>query len=81
MGELLIDFAAKSVDAGGYPTLAANLGSAVARLLELEKSIPELTEADLAYIGKFAATAASLSTEAVVGIHSIPEKNAVLQAM
>ena len=56
-------------------------GSAVARLLELEKPIAELTEADLAYIGTFAATAASLSTEAVGGIPSIPEKNAVLAAM
>ena len=56
-------------------------GSAVARLLELEKPICELTEADLAYIGSFAATAASLSTEAVGGIPSIPEKHAVLAAM
>ena len=56
-------------------------GSAVARLLELEKPICELTEEDLAYIGKFAATAASLSTEAVGGIPSIPDKNAVLAAM
>ena len=56
-------------------------GSAVARLLELEKPIEELTEADLAYIGTFAATAASLSTETVGGIPSIPEKNAVLAAM
>ena len=53
-------------------------GSAVARLLELEKPIGELTEEDLAYIGKFAATAASLSTEAVGGI---PNKDAVLAAM
>ena len=56
-------------------------GSAVARLLELEKPMCELTEEDLAYIGKFAATAASLSTEAVGGIPSIPDKNAVLAAM
>ena len=56
-------------------------GSAVARLLELEKPIDALTEEDLAYIGKFAATAASLSTETVGGIPSIPEKNAVLNAM
>ena len=56
-------------------------GSAVARLLELEKPIGELTEEDLAYIGKFAATAASLSTEAVGGIPSIPNKDAVLAAM
>ena len=56
-------------------------GSAVARLLELEKPICELTETDLAYIGRFAATAASLSTEASGGIPSIPEKNTVLNAM
>ena len=56
-------------------------GSAVARLLELEKPIGELTEADLAYIGKFAATAASLSTESLGGIPSIPDRDAVLAAM
>lgn len=56
-------------------------GSAVFRLLELEKPIDALTEADLAYIGCFAATAASLSTEASGGIPSIPEKEAVLKAM
>ena len=56
-------------------------GSAVARLLELEKPISQLTEEDLAYIGKFAATAASLSTETVGGIPSIPEKSAVLAVM
>ena len=56
-------------------------GSAVARLLDLEKPICELTETDLAYIGRFAATAASLSTEASGGIPSIPEKNTVLNAM
>ena len=56
-------------------------GSAVARLLELEKPIEELTQADLAYIGSFAAAAASLSTEAVGGIPSIPQRDAVLNAM
>ncbi len=56
-------------------------GSAVARLLELEKPIGELTESDLAYIGKFAATAASLSTERFGGIPSIPDRDAVLAAM
>ena len=56
-------------------------GSAVSRLLELEKPIDALTEADLAYIGCFAATAASLSTEASGGIPSIPKKEAVLNAM
>ena len=56
-------------------------GSALSRLLELEKSIDALTEEDLAYIGRFAATAASLSTEVSGGIPSIPEKDAVLKAM
>ena len=56
-------------------------GSAVSRLLELEKPIDALTEADLAYIGCFAATAASLSTEASGGIPSIPKKAAVLKAI
>ena len=40
-----------------------------------------LTEEDLAYIGSFAAAAASLSTEVSGGIPSIPEKDAVLKAM
>ena len=33
LGELLIDFASKSVDAGGYPTLAANPGGAPGNFL------------------------------------------------
>ena len=53
----------------------------MARLLELDKPISELTEADLAYIGSFAAAAASLSTEHSGGIPSIPQKDAVLNAM
>lgn len=56
-------------------------GSAVARLLELNKPIGSLTQEDLAYIGRFAATAASLSTEHPGGIPSIPAKEAVLNAM
>ena len=56
-------------------------GSALSRLLELEKSIDALTDEDLAYIGRFAATAASLSTDVSGGIPSIPEKDAVLKAM
>ena len=56
-------------------------GSAVARLLELEKPISELTEEDLADIGSFAVTAASLSTEALGGIPSIPERDTVLAAL
>ena len=56
-------------------------GSALSRLLELDKPIAALTEADLAYIGSFAAAAASLSTEASGGIPSIPAKEVVLKAM
>ena len=56
-------------------------GSAVYRLLELEKPISELTSEDLRYIGAYASTAASLSTETAGGIPSIPEKNTVLKAM
>ena len=56
-------------------------GSAVCRLLELDKAIEDLTAEDLHYIGAFASTAASLSTEAAGGIPSIPEKDAVLKAM
>ena len=56
-------------------------GSAVSRLLELDKPICELTEGDLACIGKFAATAASLSTESLGGIPSIPQKETVLETM
>ena len=56
-------------------------GSAMARLLELGKQVGELTEDDLKFIGSFAATAASLSTEHSGGIPSIPDMDAVLKAM
>lgn len=56
-------------------------GSALARLLELNKPIAALTEEDLAYIGRYAVTAASLSTEQPGGIPSIPDKEAVIKAM
>ena len=56
-------------------------GSAMARLLEFGKPIADLTEADLAYIGIYATTAASLSTESQGGIPSIPEKAAVLKVI
>ena len=56
-------------------------GSAVSRMLELDKPIGDLTEADLAYIAKFAAAAASLSTESMGGIPSIPKKETVLETM
>ena len=53
-------------------------GSAVSRLLDLNKPIAELTNEDLHFIGSFASTAASLSTEHPGGIPSIPEKETVL---
>ena len=56
-------------------------GSAVSRLLELNKPVAELTEEDLAYIGKFAVTAASLSTEHPGGIPSILDQETVLNHM
>ena len=56
-------------------------GSAVYRLLELDKPIAELTAEDLRYIGAYASAAASLSTEQSGGIPSIPQMNAVLKAM
>jgi len=56
-------------------------GSAVYRLLELNKPFGALTAEDLRYIGAFASTAASLSTETPGGIPSIPEKDVVLAAM
>lgn len=54
-------------------------GSALARILELGKAPEVLTEEDLCYIGRYAVTAASLSTEKVGGIPSIPQKETVLQ--
>ena len=56
-------------------------GSAVSRLLELNKAVSELTAEDLAYIGYFATTAASLSTEHIGGIPSIQDKAVVLEKM
>ena len=56
-------------------------GSAVSRLLDLGKDIADLTEEDLAFIGRFATTAASLSTEFIGGIPSIQDKEVVLEQM
>lgn len=56
-------------------------GSAVARLLELDKEPQALTQEDLAYIVRFAASAASLSTQKRGAIPSIPQKSEVLQTM
>ena len=53
-------------------------GSALARLLDLNKDPDALTQGDLSYIGTYALMAASLSTERSGGIPSIPDKQAVL---
>lgn len=53
-------------------------GSAVSRLLRLGRSPSELTAEELEQVARFAAAAASLSTEKVGGIPSIPEETAVL---
>ena len=56
-------------------------GSAVSRLLDLGKDIAELTNTDLEFIGSFATMAASLSTEVLGGIPSIPNQKTVLERM
>ena len=53
-------------------------GSAVSRLLKTGKAPEKLTEEELAFIGQFACTAASLSTTQSGGIPSIPEEEDVL---
>ncbi len=52
-------------------------GSALSRLLELQKPPAALDAADLAYIGAYAVAAASLSTQAHGGIPSVPDPQAV----
>ena len=56
-------------------------GSAVSRLLELNKPVADLTDEDLAYIGCFATTSASLSTEYPGGIPSIQPRDVILERM
>lgn len=56
-------------------------GSAVSRLLELNKAVADLTDEDLAYIGYFATTSASLSTEHPGGIPSIQPRAVILERM
>jgi len=52
-------------------------GSAVSRLLKLDKAPEELTSEELTAIGSFASAAASLSTQKPGGIPSIPEEEEV----
>ena len=54
-------------------------GSAMSRLLKLNKKPDELTEDELRDIVSFACTAASLSTQKHGGISSVPEEDEVLR--
>lgn len=56
-------------------------GSAVSRLLKIGKEPETLSVEELEKIGKFACTAASLSTTQSGGIPSIPEEDVVLKRM
>jgi len=56
-------------------------GSAVSRLLRLGRAPEDLTVPELEQVGRFACTAASLSTQTVGGIPSIPEEAEVLARM
>lgn len=56
-------------------------GCAVSRILELEKDPALLDEGELLYVAKFAATAASLSTEHPGAIPSIPDRETVLSCL
>ena len=69
----------KSVDTTGAGDIFA--GSALARPLELNKEPSLLTCEDLEYIGRYASTAAGISTETHGGIPSVPKKELVLQKM
>lgn len=56
-------------------------GSAVSRLLELDKDPGTLSREELEYVARFAVTAASLSTQGRGGIPSIPSLEAVRERM
>ena len=56
-------------------------GSAVSRILKLGKAPEDLSEEDLMKIAVFAATAASLSTQKMGGIPSVPTEDEVYAAM
>ncbi len=56
-------------------------GSALSCLLNIEKPFEELNAKELADIAEFASTAASLSTQTIGGIPSIPELDYVYETM
>jgi len=69
----------KVVDTTGAGDVFA--GSAIYRMLKLDKKPDELTTEDLTYIGKFAVTAASISTQTHGGLQSVPDEVEVLNLM
>ena len=71
--------AVKPVDTTGAGDIFG--GSAVSRLLALGKDPAELDESELTALGRFACTAASLSTQMAGGIPSIPDLETVLAGM
>jgi len=52
-------------------------GSAVSRILKLDKPLEELSEGELTEIAGFAVAAASLSTQKSGGIPSVPDEDEV----
>lgn len=56
-------------------------GSAMSRILRLNKPVTEFTEADLREVSTFACASASLSTERMGGIPSIQEEATILAKM
>ena len=82
-GDLRVDAPAFLHDKVADTTGAGDIfgGSAMTRLLELDKPMAQLTEEDLCYIGSFAAAAASLSTEHPGGIPSIQDRETVLKVI
>ena len=71
--------AARRVDTTGAGDIFG--GSAVSRLLQLGRAPEALTEDELTAIGRFAATAASLSTQYPGGISAIVPEETVLRCM
>lgn len=76
---LLSAFDVKVVDTTGAGDIFG--GSAMARLLELNKDLSVLSNGDLEYIGRYASAAAGISTEKPGGIPSVPKKETVEKRM
>ncbi|HWP52378.1 MAG TPA: carbohydrate kinase [Clostridia bacterium] len=69
----------KTIDTTGAGDIFG--GSAVSRILGMDKSPRELTLSELGEVARFASAASSLSTCKIGGIPSIPPMQAVLEAM